>query len=350
VPAPPYPERPTDQENYASNVSLFTEWNFAMPSQVTVTVGASVNKNRFGIRNMLRNNVLYDTSATQTRKFDAVVTPRVALTKGFGAHTSAYASVSSGYTPPLLSNTIANTGAVDLSLKPERAVQYEVGTQSSMLKNRLSTQIALFDVENSDKLVSETANSVTYTTNAGKQRDRGAEVALSYLVVDNKSASLSLLRPWVSYTYTDSRFADFKSDNNNAATTVDFSGNAVPRVPRNMINAGLDLETSQGAYLNGSYRHVDKVPVTFDNSTYVRSYDLLGAKVGYKHQVDKHWNLDVFAGGDNLLGSTSYSFLFAGPNINGLAQAADGGSGDGYIVPAPYKATLYGSFSLSYAF
>lgn len=350
IPAPPYPERPTAQENFASTGSLFTEWNFALPSQLTVTVGASVNKVRFGIRNMLNANQLFDTTRMQTRSFDAVFTPRVALSKGLGANASVYASVSSGYTPPLLSNTVASDGTVDLALKPERAVQYEVGTQGSLFDARLTGQLSLFDVENTDKLVTETANAVTLTTNAGKQRNRGAELSLSYLAVDNKDQTLSLVRPWISYAYTDSKFIDFKSDNNNNASTVDFSGNAVPRVPRNMINAGVDLATSTGLYLDGTFQHVDKVPVTFDNSTYLRPYDLLGAKIGYKHQVNRNWLLDVSAGGDNLTGNTYYSFLFVGPNYAALAQAPDGGHGDGYIIPAPYKATFYGNIGLSYIF
>jgi len=350
VPAPPYPQRPTDQENYATIASLFTEWNFAMPSQFTLTVGASLNKNEFGIRNMLRSGQVFDSATTQVRSFDAVIAPRVALTRGFGSNASVYASVSSGYTPPLLSNTIDNTGAVDLSLKPERAVQYEVGAQGSLFANRLNGQVSLFDVENTDKLISQTANSITYTTNAGKQRDRGAEASLSYLVIDDPTQLVSLVRPWASYTYNDSRFIDFKSDNNNTAATVDFSDRAVPRVPRNMFNSGLDLTSNQGIYLNSTYQYVDKVPVTFDNSTYVKSYDLLGAKIGYKTKLDRHWSLDASLGGDNLLGSTYYSFLFVGPNYAGLAQAPDGGHGDGYIIPGPYKATVYGNLTLRYTF
>jgi iron complex outermembrane receptor protein len=350
IPAPPFPERPTDQENYASVASFYTEWSFTMPSQVTLTVGASLNKNRFGIRNMLVSNQLFDTTHVQERSFDAEFTPRVALTKQLGGKASLYASVSSGITPPLLSNTVANDGSVDLSLKPERAVQYEIGAQGSVLDSRLTGQVALYDVENTNKLVTETSNSVTFTTNAGKQRDQGVELSLSYAAMENKDQPLSLVRPWISYSYTNSRFIDFFSDNNHDANTVDFSGNAVPRVPRTMVNAGVDLATNTGVYLNGTYQYVDKVPVTFDNSTYVRSYDLLGAKVGFKRQVTRNWLLDAFAGGDNLTGSTAYSFLFVGPNYAGLAQAQDGGRGDGYIIPAPYKASLYGGLTLSYVF
>ncbi len=351
IPAPPYVERPTDQENYATALSIYSEWNFVLPAQLTVTVGASLNKNTFAIHNVLGSNgQLYDTTTVRERSFKAVITPRVALTKGLGTHASVYAGVSTGYTPPLLSNTIANNGTVDLSLKPEKAVQYEVGTQGSFAGGRLNGQVSLYDVENTDKLVTETSNSVTFTTNAGKQRNQGVEAALSYRLVDQPSRPVSRVQPWITYTYTKARFVDFKSDNNANAGTVDFSGNAVPRVPANVMAAGVDIGTSSGVYINGSYQYVDKVPVTYDNSTYVRSYTLLDAKVGYQARVAPHWALDIFAGGDNLGNSAYYSFLFVGPNYKGLAQAADGGNGDGYIIPGPYKAQLYGSGTLRYVF
>ncbi len=350
IPAPPYPERPTAQENYASNASLFTEWSFAMPSAVTLTVGASMNKNEFGIRNMLNNNQLFDTTTTQVRSFDWVVTPRVAVSKGITRTASVYASVSTGYTPPLLSNTVANNGTVDLSLKPERAVQYEVGTQGSFFENRLSASVALFDIENTNKLVSETSNSVTFTTNAGKQRNQGAEVSLSVAAVQDRTQPLSSLRPWLSYSYTKATFVDFESDNNNNAGTVDFSGNAVPRVPKNTVSAGIDGATNNGFSFNTTYEYVDRVPVTFDNSTYVKGYGLLGARVGYEYKVDRNWMLDVYAGGTNLTNATSYAFLFVGPNYAGLATAAAGGTGDGYIIPAPYSANYYGNVTLRYVF
>jgi len=350
IPAPPFPERPTDQENHATNGSIFTEWSLAMAHRLTLSAGASLNKNQFAIRDMLKAGQLFDTTTTRTKSFDWVLTPRVSVSKGFGENALVYASVSSGYTSPLLSNTVANNGTVDLSLEPERAVQYEVGTTGSYLQNRLSTQLDVFDIENTNKLVSETESSVTFTTNAGKQRNRGIEALIGYALVRDSSRAISLVRPWVSYSFTDAKFVDFKSDNNDGPGTVDFSGNKVPRVPRNTFGAGLDMGTQQGFFLNGTFLHVDKVPVTFDNSTYVRGYDLLGAKIGYRRMVARHWMLEAFGGGDNLLGNTYYSFLFVGPNISGLATSAQGGTGDGYIIPAPYHATGYGSLALRYVF
>jgi iron complex outermembrane receptor protein len=350
VPAPPFPERPTDQENGATASSIFTEWSFALPQAVTITAGASLNKNQFNIRDLLNAGTLFDTTQVQSRSFDWDFDPRIAVSKEIHGNALVYASVSGGYTPPLLSNAVASDGTVDLSLKPEHAVQYEVGTQGTFLDQRLTGQLSLFDIENTDKLVTETANSVTFTTNAGKQRNRGVEISLSYLAVSDTSRPISSVRPWASYAFTDATFTDFKSDNNDNAQTVDFSGNGVPRVPRHMVNAGIDLATNTGVYLDGTYQYVSKVPVTFDNSTWVRSYDLLGLKVGYKKNVTRNWLLDLSAGGDNLAGSTYYSFLFVGPNFNSLAQSQDGGRGDGYIIPAPYSAQFYGNISLRYVF
>ena len=350
VPAPPYPERPTVQQNSASTGSLFGEVNFALPAQVTLTAGASLNANRFAVHNLLKGGQVFDTTSTRTRSFGAVLAPRVALTKGLGGAGSVYASVSSGYTPPLLTSVVDNTGAVNLALRPERAVQYEVGAQGGLLGDRLDVRASAFDLENTDKLLSQTVGAVTSTTNAGRQRNRGLELSLGARVVDDPAAALSLVRPWASYALTDARFVSFKSDNNGTARTVDYSGGFVPRVPRTQLSAGLDLGARAGAYFTSTYQHVSRVPVTFDNSTYVRGYDLLGAKLGYRRPVARRVSLDASAGGDNLLGRTHYSFLFVGPNYAGLATAAAGGTGDGYIIPAPYRATVYGNLTLRYGF
>lgn len=350
LPNPPRPQRPSASENYALNYYLFTEWNFALPMDFNITAGASLNKNEFGIMNMLKNNQLNDTTSLTIKAFEPSFNPRIAISKVFNEEASVYVSVSTGYTPPLLGDAIANDGTVNTELTPEKAVQYEIGSKGSLFDGKLAYQVALFDLENTNKLVQETVNSVTFTTNAGKQQNRGMEASLSYMLMNDYAQTISLLRPWVSYTYSDFTYKEFKSDNNNTAETVDFSGNKVARVPDNMINAGIDLGTRFGLYFYGTYQFVDKAPVTFDNSTFVKSYSLLNAKIGYQRMLGEHFTFDLSVGGNNLTNSTYYSFLFTGPNIEGLALPKDGGHGDGYIIPAPYKAEFYGNLSLSYAF
>jgi iron complex outermembrane receptor protein len=350
VPAPPYPEIPSDQQNLAVNSYLFTEWNVLLPSDVTVTVGGSLNKDAFIVQNMLVGGKLFDTTSAIKKPFGADFTPRISVSKTFAKMVSVFGDISGGYTPPLLSEVVASNGTIDPYLKPEQAVQYELGARGSFFDRRLTGELTFYDLDNTNKLISETLNSVTYTTNIGEQRNEGIEASLSYLVVESPDQFLSRVRPWVSYTLTDAKYVNFKSDNNNDSTTVNYSGNAVARVPRNMVSAGIDAATDNGFYLNTSYQFIDRVPVTFDNSTWVRGFYLLSAKVGYKKMFHGHYLVDVSLGGDNLTGQTNYTFLFVGPTYKGLAQSQDGGSGDGYILPGVPTATVYGGVRLSYVF
>ncbi len=350
TPAPPYPERPSDSQNFAVNGSVFTEWSFTFPDQWVLGVGASLNTADFATRNMLKNSQVFDTTATINKAFSGVFLPRASLQKNFGDNWAIYGSVSTGFAPPLLSQIISNTGAVDPSLQPEKATQYEVGIEGSWFEHRLSSQLTWFDLDNTNKLVSQTVAAVTSTVNAGEQRNQGFEFTLGWLALNNKDDAISLLRPWISYTYTDAKYVSFKSDDNNNAATVDFSGNQVARVPKTMYSIGLDAATNVGFYFNSTYQYVDKVPVTFDNSTWMKAYNLLDAKVGYKTNMGEHYVLDLFVGGTNLGGSTYYNAIFVGPNYKGLAQAPDGGTGDGYILPAPYAAQYYANVKLTYRF
>lgn len=350
VPAPPFTERPSASQNYAVNAYLFTEWNFSLPAGVTLTAGGDLIHNSFTVQNLLKNNQLFDTTAILTRSFGSVFAPRAQVQKAFGNIGSVYASVGEGFTPPLLTNITANNGTINTELKPERAIQYEVGAQGSLLDSRLNGQIDWFDLDNRDKLTSQTVATVTSTVNIGEQRNTGLEASLAYSVLSDPTAVVSLLRPWLSYTYTHAEYVNFKSDGNNGPNTVDFSGNQVARVPKNMTSAGIDAETKAGFYMHGTFQFVGRVPVTFDNSTWVKSYSLLGAKLGYRTQLLHRYSLDLAAGGDNLTNSTYYTFLFVGPNIKGLAQAPDGGTGDGYILPGMYNARYYVSASVSLPF
>jgi iron complex outermembrane receptor protein len=350
IPAPPYPERPSDTQNYAVNGSLFTEWNFTFADEWALGVGASLNTADFATRNMLKANVLFDTTSTVNKAFSGVFLPRVSLQKSFGGNWTLYGSVSTGFAPPLLSQIISNNGAVNPALKPERATQYEAGIQGSFFDRRVSAQLTWFDLDNTDKLVSQTVATVTSTINVGEQKNQGAEFTLGWLALNDKDAMISMLRPWISYTYTDAKYVSFLSDANANVATVDFSGNQVARVPKTMYSVGIDAATNGGWYLKGTYQFVDKVPVTFDNSTWMKSYSLIGAKVGYKTGIGEHYLLDAYVGGANLGGSTYYSFIFVGPNYKGLAQGPDGGTGDGYILPAPYGAQYYANVKLTYKF
>lgn len=275
------------------------------------------------------------------KTFDPVVTPRVALSKLFGPHFSAYASVSQGYSPPTSSDAVIPfTGEPNTGLKPERATQYEIGSKGSFLGERLSYQLSLFDMRVSDKLtpqgVFDTDGTVlySYTVNAGDQKDRGIELAAGYALVDVPSQFVSVVRPFVSYTYSDFKYSDFKSNNNDATSTVDYTGQHVVGVANNVVNLGVDAKLRSGVYGNATYHRTDGMPITYDNAHSAPGFSLVNAKLGVRHDFRDRFTLDAFVGGDNLTNSRYYTLVF-------LNHKFDSPTPPNMYLPGPYSAKFY---------
>lgn len=219
----------SDLETHNMQYSIFTQWDASLPADFTLTAGASADFIEYDIVDRMANTGNPDHMDGSGRKtFDPVITPTVALRKMFGPHVSAYANVSQGYTPPTSSDAVISyTGEPNEGLKPERATQYELGSKGSFLDDRLSYQVALFDMRVTDKLtpqgVFDTDGTVlySYTVNAGDQKDRGIELAAGYALIDSPARIVSFVRPFVSYTFSDFEYSDFMSDNNDDDATVD---------------------------------------------------------------------------------------------------------------------------------
>ncbi|HTI90023.1 MAG TPA: TonB-dependent receptor plug domain-containing protein [Puia sp.] len=339
-----------DLQNASMAYNVFTEWKFVLPSQWILTAGGSLNFTEFSITDMLANSANpTHANGSGTRSFPAVFTPRLSLLKKLSDHVSVYADVSRGYTPPATSNVvIAAIGRVNRGLSPESGFQYEIGTKGDLIDRKLSYQLALFDLDVHNKIVSQTIPAAgglpqyTEYVNAGRQQDLGAELTLSYLLLEDKTAAITRLRPFVTYAWSDFKYKDFKSDHNNNAATVDYSNKKVAGVAPDVLNIGVDLETKPGFYAYVTYRYNGAVPYTFDNLHYAKSYDLLNTKIGYRSRLGSHFSIDLYAGADNLTSSTYYTFLFYSGNLAGTT--------DPHFLPMPYKTTFYGGAKLAYIF
>jgi len=349
----------SDVQNYAMNYDIFTQWTFRLPKpQLSLTVGGSLNFSEFGTQNLVDSlTKLFLNDPVYIKSFTPNFTPDIALKKVFNRNLLAYASVSMGYGAPALSQMTNSNGQVNTDLKPETAIQYEVGVKGSAAQNHaFNYQVALYDLDVTNRLTPETVDAVTSYVNVGEQRNLGAEVSLSYNIIKDSHKAISLLRPWITYTYTDAKYVTFNSYGKSVsgADTIvaSFNGNKVAAVSPNVFNIGVDLATKYGFYLFTTFQYMDKAPVTFDNSTYMKSYNMLRLRIGYKKEIGRRFSGDIFVGADNLLSSTYYSMIFVGQNIQELAQGNDpnvkNGGGDGYILPGPYNATFYGGLTLKY--
>jgi iron complex outermembrane receptor protein len=338
----------TDEDYMAFQNSLFTEWDLNLPYNFVVTAGTSYNFIEFGINDHLGypGNPANKKSNSGYKRFEPVLTPRFAILKSFKDNYSVYFNYSQGYQPYGMSKTITipYLGIVNNDLKPERGTQYEVGTKGSFLKKKLSYQLAIFRLDVSDKITTQSvyksSGSILYSwyTNSGHQINQGVEFSATYALINDNRKILSSLQPFIAFTYSDFYFKDFKSDNNNNKNTVDYT-NKKASVPPVLFNAGIDLSLKWGIYLTTTFRYVDKRPGDYANTVYAKAYSLLGATLGYKKMLGNHFMFNICAGGNNLTNNLYY--YGGGSSITPIGES---------YVPAPYTATFFSRLTLSYKF
>ncbi|ARA78562.1 TonB-dependent siderophore receptor [Pectobacterium brasiliense] len=225
---------------------------------------------------------------TRTDSTYSRVVPRAGVVYSLTSYSSLYASYSESFKP----NTSIAT-QID-SLPPELGRSYEIGTKWD-LPNRITGNVALFDIEKQNVMVDELINGQTVTRTAGTVRSQGVELDLAGNITD----SLSLIG---SYAYTDARVtADPKNNGKrmpNAARhtaslflTQDF-GNIG-------LAAGDDLRAGAGA------RYVSRRAGDAANTFYLDDYTVADAFVAYSLPLNGYkvkWQLNV----KNLFDQTYY--------------------------------------------
>jgi iron complex outermembrane receptor protein len=333
-----------DQEIKPLSYNVFGQVDVDVTKTTMVTAGASLNFLEYSVSDMIAGSSSH-VNMSGFKKFTPVVTPRIAINQIINGMFSVYASVSTGFTPPSTSQVlITQLGKVNYDLNPEKATSFEIGTKGDLLNKTLSYEVAAYQMDVTDKLVTQNfvasgpTPAYSITTNAGKVRYKGIEAKLSYAYLPAKSDIISLVRPFVTYTYTDDKNIDFKNNNNNNASTIDYSGLKVPGVAPNVLNAGFDIISKIGLYLNMTYSYTDEIQVTFNNAHSAPAYSLLNSRLGYKKNIASVFNLEVYAGADNMTGSSYSTELFLNPNDTH------------YYLAAPNKINFYGGANLSYNF
>ena len=126
-------------------------------------------------------------------------------------------------------------------------------------------------------------------------------------------------------------FNDYQKGDN------DFSGNDLTGVSPNTLVTRLDLRTSPGFYLNLTHQYVDEIPLNDANSVYQDAYNLVNMRFGWAKSFAGKWELEAFAGADNLL-DESYSL---GNDLNPF--------GGRYYQPAPIR-NWYGGVKVAFVY
>ncbi|WP_324671552.1 TonB-dependent receptor family protein [Hymenobacter sp. GOD-10R] len=303
---------------------VFGQAELELPAGFLATVAASYNRQRYRIAR-ISDAAKQPTNYQFERDFQPQVSPRVAVLKELTPRISAYASVSSGFSPPTDEEIRPSDGSLNRALQAERGTSYELGAKGNAFNNRLTFDLALFDFRLRQTIVTRTTDAGTSVFfNSGNTRQRGLEAAVSGWLWRPTTEAATLgtaqatgLRAWASFAYNHFRFGTYQNNDQ------DNTGKRLTGTAPQTLAAGLDANWQAGFYLNPTVSHQARIPLNDANTAYVTGYWTFGTRAGWRRTVLGHLETDIYAGIENAL-DRRYSL---GNDLNAF--------GGRYFQPAP---------------
>lgn len=275
---------------YAKQLFGFSQAQLTVGDKWNFTAGISVNGQTYRYKRL--TNVPSDYTA---KKIAAVVTPRFAALYRLTTDVSVYAIAAKGFSAPAVAEIRPSDGNYYGDLNAEYGWNYEAGLKGVVLDTRLEFDIAAYYFALKNAIVRRNnAAGAEYFVNAGGTVQKGLEGLIRYQLLRSPLRFVSSLKIWSSYSYQPYRFDTYQQ------AGVDYSGNAVTGVPKNIWVSGIDVETKPGLYLQASVNSVSSIPLTDANDAFADAYQLVQMQCGYRSSGGRN-RFDLFVGVDNLL-------------------------------------------------
>ncbi len=296
---------------------VFARYAATFYRRLNVEAALSLNYYQYKFRNTFPLNQ----SDLNTRNFNPQLMPRVALSYEFSRNFIGRASVSRGYSTPTIAEVRPSNNVINTALQPETGWNYETGLRLRNNNESLMLDASVFYYRLNNTIVNQrNTNETDYFVNAGGTKQTGFELNFtSWIISPKNSGILRGLQFNEAFTYNGFNFRQYNINN------VDYSGNRLTGVPRQVAVSSLQFRLPQSVYLFVQHNYTARLPVNDANTVYAGSYHLLQAKAGW--QVPWHYRtrLNIYAGADNLL-NQKYSL---GNDLNAV--------GNRYYNPAPLR-------------
>lgn len=271
--------------------------------------------------------------------FDPQWSPRIAYTFKADPNHTIFASISHGFSPPTLEETLTPEGQLNPEILPETGWNYEIGTRGKILDNRLFYDFSIYTMRIDNLLVARRVqDDIFIGVNAGKTVHNGIDLTLDYNLIRTIHPVWSSANLFLNYMFADYSFKEFEDGDE------DYSGNELTGTPQNKLNAGLNLAINLGFYGDVEYMYVDEMPMNDSNSAYSESYSLLNLKLGYRKAFGANESLQLdIMGGINNSTDTKYASMIS------VNAPSFGGNPPRYYYPGLPR-NYYGGIRLIYNF
>lgn len=302
----------SDNKEYIRAFNLFLQTDLEA-GRLNVSGGLNLHSTRIDYRDLFRIGGI-DRSAVY--QYGAIVSPRISANYRYRPYQAVFLTLSHGFSPPSLSETLTPEGFINPEIRPERSWNIEGGLRGNLWGHRVFYDLNVYSMRVQDLLVAERVGEDAWVgRNAGESVHRGLELEGEVVLIRGiapshgtlpsgasvkqtgnagpwwEASSLSL-RPVL--TLSQFRFTDFTDRG------TDHSGNHLPGIPFVSGQLSLNGDFKGGMYYSGAVRFVGEMPMNDANTRYSDPYVLVGLSLGYRHKLGPV-SLDAYLKLNNLM-------------------------------------------------
>lgn len=252
--------------------------------------GISMNQQQFNFE-----RASLPSGQPETRRLQALATPRLSLTRKMNARLQIQLLVSRGFSPPTLAEIRPSDGNFYGNLQPESGWNTEIGWRWSIKPGSIYWTGSVYSFELANAIVRRNSTSGTeYFINAGGTNQRGFENSILW-----KTKPIDQSTNWqcsweIGYTYQPYLFKAYQQGATN------YSGKAVTGVPRHILTSINQFSHRSGFYAQLQLNATSKIPLNDANDEWSAPYQLMQAETGWHiNRKGNHWQFFISA--DNLL-------------------------------------------------
>ena len=237
--------------------------------------------------------------------------PKFSVAYDFIDNIMTYASVSKGYLAGGYHYSAA-TSEENFTYDPEYTWNYEIGTKTSWLNNKLMANLSAFYIDIKDKQVSEMHPElgVSQITNAAEAHSMGIELEL-------KARPMQGLDVFAGFGYTEAKIDDWIAMELNYTTfqyeQYDYKNKDLPHAPKYTYNLGIQYRHLSGFFGRVDLLGTDSFYCDAKNRVKEDSYELINLRLGYERE-----NFDIIFWCENVFDEEYETIKVEfGPNIAG---------------------------------
>jgi iron complex outermembrane recepter protein len=294
----------TDYATRLNNYAAFLNFEFSPVEKLRIVGSLRYDLFRFDFNNHLTPSA-FSGSPDMVNKFHRA-SPKIGFTYNFSARSGLYANYSEGFVPPQVSELY--TGVKVPNISPSTFYNYEIGGWATIIKNKLTADISIYDLSGRNEIVSVKLDDGSFINeNAGKTSHKGIEFGMNAMPVKVLSFRLS-------GAYSEHRFVEFVEKGNA------YNGNEMNNAPHWMYNTELWYKPSYpaGLRIGAEWQHIGSYFVDPQNTATYDGYDVLNLRAGYLWKGMELW-VNVLNATDSYYSyittksSSGYSYQLAEP-------------------------------------